>query len=66
MFNKKRSVVLFAFSASVAILSACSADATAPVPARSLGLKQPAKLDTAEYCPYGWMVVNGVVVCAES
>ena len=67
MFKQKRSVVLFAFAAAVATTGACSADATAPAaPLKPLGLKQPAKLDTADLCPYGWMVINGVIVCDEA
>ena len=66
MFNKKRSVVLFAFAA-VAATVACSADVTAPkAPVKSLGLKQPAKLDTLSICPRGWIIMNGVIVCAET
>jgi hypothetical protein len=66
VFKQKRSIVLVAFAAVVATTAACSADATAPVPAKPLGLKQPAKLDTADLCPYGWLVINGVIVCDEA
>ena len=64
--NRKRSLVLFAFAAAVAATGACSADTTAPaVSVKRLELK-PLRLDTAAMCPYGWLVVNGVVVCDES
>lgn len=66
MFNNpKRRVVLFAFAAAIAATGACSADGTAPVPVEPLGHKQTAKLDTAAMCPYGWIVVNGVIVCED-
>jgi hypothetical protein len=65
--NGKRRVVLFAFAAAVTATAACSADATAPpVPVTRLKLKQPLNLDTAEMCPYGWIVMNGVIVCDDS
>ena len=65
--NRKRGLVLFAFAAVVAATGACSADATAPaVPVKPLGVKQPLNLDTAEVCPYGWIVANGVLVCDET
>jgi hypothetical protein len=62
--NRKRSVVLFAFAAAVLATAACSADVTAP-PVKPLALKQRLNLDTAAMCPYGWIVMGGVVVCED-
>jgi hypothetical protein len=61
--NRKRSVVLLAFAAAVVVTAACSADVTAPPPVKPLALKQRLNLDTAEMCPYGWIVMGGRVVC---
>jgi hypothetical protein len=66
VLNRKRSLVLFAFAMAVAATGACSADATAPAAVKPLRAKHPVNLDTAAMCPYGWMVVNGVIVCADT
>ena len=63
--NRKHSAVLLALAAAVAALAACGAETTAPVPVTPLGVNGPLSLDTAELCPYGWIVNNGRIECED-